>query len=194
MRRNRLRGVFVVSEVALSLALLIGAGLMIKSFIRLNQVNLGFNPDNLLAVTVRLSGSKYREGRQRASFFEQVRHNIAALPNVQSVGTVTGLPLAGRLGSRYFGVEGRPPQPPGQGYNAFINVISPDYFRTMGIQFLRGRDFSERDVIGQPQVVIINEELARRFFPKTRRRNESFSVAIPLGRSSASRAMSGIRG
>ncbi|MGH9939843.1 MAG: ABC transporter permease, partial [Blastocatellia bacterium] len=165
LRRNRLRGVFVVSEVALSLVLVIGAGLMIKSFIRLNQVNLGFNPDNLLAATVRLSGSKYREGQPRVNFFEQVRHNIAALPGVQSVGTVTGLPLAGGLGSRYFGVDGRPPQPPGQGYNANVNVISPDYFRTMGIQFIRGRDFSARDVMGQPQVVIINEELARRFFP-----------------------------
>jgi len=163
--RNRLRGVFVVSEVALSLVLLIGAGLMIKSFIRLNQVNLGFNPDNLLAVTIRLSGSKYRDGQQRASFFEQIRHNIAALPGVQSVGAVAGLPLAGGLGSSYFGVDGRPPQPRGQGYNANVNVISPDYFRTMGIQFIRGRDFSARDVTGQPQVVIINEELARRFFP-----------------------------
>ncbi len=165
LRRNRLRAVFVVSEVALSLVLLIGAGLMIKSFIRLSRVDLGFNPDNLLAVTISLSGSKYRDGQPRVSYFDQVRRNIAALPGVQSVGMVLGLPLAGRLGSRYFGVEGRPPQPPGQGYNANINVISPDYFRTMGIRFIRGRDFSERDVTGQPQVVIVNEELARRFFP-----------------------------
>jgi putative ABC transport system permease protein len=165
LRRNRLRSIFVVSEVALSLVLLIGAGLMIKSFIRLSRVDLGFNPDNVLSVSVSLSGSKYREGQPRVSFFEQARHNIAALPGIQSVGMVAGLPLAGGIGSRYFGVEGRPPQPPGQGYNANTNVISPDYFRTMGIPFIRGRDFAERDVTGQPQVMIINEELARRFFP-----------------------------
>ncbi|MCI0389472.1 MAG: ABC transporter permease [Acidobacteria bacterium] len=165
LRRNRLRSIFVVSEVALSLVLLIGAGLMIKSFIRLSQVNLGFKPDNMLAVSVSLSGSKYREGQPRVSFFEQVRRNIAALPGVQSVGNVGGLPLAGGMGSRYFGIEGRPPQPPGQGYNANINIISPNYFRTMGIQFIRGRDFSESDATGQPQVIIINEELGRRFFP-----------------------------
>jgi putative ABC transport system permease protein len=165
LRGNRIRSIFVVSEVALSLVLLIGAGLMIKSFIRLSQIDLGFKPDNLLAVTVSLSGSKYREGQPRVSFFQQVRNNIAALPGVQSVSTVTGLPLARGFGSRYFGIEGRPPQPPGQGYNANINVISPNYFRTMGIQFVRGRDFAERDVAGQPQVIIINEELARRFFP-----------------------------
>jgi putative ABC transport system permease protein len=165
LRGNRLRSIFVVSEVALSLVLLIGAGLMIKSFIRLSRVDLGFNPDNVLAVSVSLSGAKYREGRPRVSFFEQARHNIAALPGVQSVGSVVGLPLADPLGGSNFGVEGRPPQPPGQGYNANINVISPDYFRTMGIRFIRGRDFTEREVIGQPQVMIINEELARRFFP-----------------------------
>jgi predicted permease len=165
LRRNRLRGIFVVSEVALSLVLLIGAGLMIKSFIRLSRVDLGFNPENVLAVSVSLSGAKYREGQSRVSFFEEVRRNIAALPGVRSVGMVAGLPVAGGIGSRYFGIEGRPPQPPGQGYNANINIISPDYFRTMGIQFMRGRDFTEQDVTGQPQVMIINEELARRFFP-----------------------------
>jgi putative ABC transport system permease protein len=164
-RGARLRGILVISEVALSLVLLIGAGLMIKSFVRLSRVDLGFNPENVLTVGVSLSGSQYGEGPARAAFFEQARNHLSALPDVRSVGTVTGLPLGGSLGSRYFGVEGRPPQPPGQGYNADINIVSPDYFRTMGVQLLAGRDFMERDVPAQPRVVIINDALARRFFP-----------------------------
>ncbi|MBO0723912.1 MAG: ABC transporter permease, partial [Blastocatellia bacterium] len=165
LRRNRLRSIFVVSEVALSLVLLIGAGLMIRSFIRLSRVDLGYIPENVLAVSVSLSGERYREGQPRLNFFEQARREIAALPGVQSAGMVAGLPVTGGIGSRYFSVEGRPPQPPGQGYNANINAVSPDYFRTMRIRFIRGRDFTASDVMGQQPVIIINEELARRFFP-----------------------------
>jgi predicted permease len=138
---------------------------MVRSFIRLSRVDLGFDPDNVLAVSVSLSGARYREGQQRMIFFEQARRDIAALPGVNSVAMVAGPPLSGGIGSRYFGIEGRPPQPPGQGYNAMINVVSPDYFRTMRIKFVRGRDFSERDRTGRPGVMIINETLARQFFP-----------------------------
>ncbi len=163
--RNRVRSLFVIAEVAICLVLLISAGLMIKSFTRLTSVGTGFNSENVLAVNVALAGSKYKEDQQVTSFYQQTLERISALPGVKSAATVAALPLFGGFGSRYFGIEGRPPQPPGQGYNANTNVSSPGYFQTMNIPLIAGRDFDERDVMKAPEVTIINQEMARRYWP-----------------------------
>jgi predicted permease len=164
IHRNRLRSLFVVAEVAICLVLLIGAGLMIKSFVRLLDINPGFNSENLLTMNISVSGSKYRETQQRMAFFQQALDRIASVPGVQGAAAVISLPFSGSS-SRYFQIEGRPPQPPGQGYNANVNAASSDYFRTMGIPLIRGREFNERDVMNSPEVVIINQQMAQQFWP-----------------------------
>jgi putative ABC transport system permease protein len=163
--RNRARSLLVISEVSLSLLLLVGAGLMINSFIRLSSLNPGFNPDNVLTVMLNLPYSKYREPHQQAAFLQQVTSSMTEIPGIESAGMVIILPFGGGSGSRYFQIEGRPPQPPGQGLNADFNLSGPGYFRTLGIPLLRGRDFSDQDTRDKPEVAIINEEMARQFWP-----------------------------
>jgi putative ABC transport system permease protein len=163
--RNRARSFLVVSEVALSLLLLVGAGLMINSFIRLSSLNPGFNPEKVLTMMLNLPGSKYREPHQQVAFMQQVTSGLSEIPGVESAGIVNSLPFGGGFGSRYFQIEGRPPQPPGQGLNANFNLSGPGYFRTLGIPVLRGRDFSDQDTQGRPEVAIINAEMARQFWP-----------------------------
>jgi putative ABC transport system permease protein len=138
---------------------------MIRSFARLINVSPGFNPDNLLSMNVALSGSKYKEIQQMASFYQRTVERLSSLPGVQSAAAITSLPMAGGFGSRYFRVEGRPPQPAGQGYNANVNLTSPGYFQTMGIPLIAGRDFDERDVLKAPEVTIINQEMVRKYWP-----------------------------
>ncbi|HSE37524.1 MAG TPA: ABC transporter permease, partial [Blastocatellia bacterium] len=165
IRSNRTRSVFVIAEVAICLVLLIGAGLMIKSFSKLLNISPGFNPENVLSVNVALSGSRYRDGAGVSSFYKQTLEKLSSLPGVQSAAAVTAVPMAGNFGSRYFGIEGRPPQPPGQGFNANTNLATPGYFATMNIPLLEGRDFEDRDVRGAPDVVILNQEAVRRYWP-----------------------------
>ena len=163
-RRNRVRSFFVVAEVAICLVLLVGAGLMIRSFIRLMNVNPGFNPENVL--TVRFSpGRKYDNTQKVTSYFQETLGRISSVPGVESAGAVLSLPLSGGAGSRYFGIEGRPPQPAGQGYNANLNLTAPGYFATMGIPLLGGRDFNDADAEGADEVAIINGQMARMFWP-----------------------------
>ena len=165
IKSNRTRSVFVIGEVAVCLVLLIGAGLMIRSFYRLLSVSPGFNPENALAVNVALSGSQYRDAAGVSNFYQQALERLSAVPGVKSASVVTALPMNGSFGSRYFGIEGRPPQPPGQGFNANTNIAAPGYFATMNIPLLDGRDFDARDVKGAPDVVIINQEAVRRYWP-----------------------------
>ena len=163
--RSRLRSLLVVAEVASALVLLIGAGLLLKSFMRLREVNPGFNPENVLTMQLSLPQTKYKEEHQQAAFTQQVLQRIGTLPGVNAAGAVAGLPLSGNSASRYFAIEGRPERPAGEGLNTNFNAISPNYFRALGIPLLQGRDFSERDVLGTPEVVIIDEAMARRFWP-----------------------------
>ncbi|HKP86346.1 MAG TPA: ABC transporter permease [Blastocatellia bacterium] len=164
-RRNPVRSLFVIAEVAICLVLLIGAGLMIKSFARLLNINPGFNPENVLAINVSLSGSKYREREQVTAFYKQVLERISSVPGAKDSAAVAALPMAGGFGSRYFRIEGRPPTPPGQGNNANVNIITPGYFQTMNIPLIAGRDLDERDAGKSPEVTIINQEMARRYWP-----------------------------
>ncbi|MEK6407637.1 MAG: ABC transporter permease [Acidobacteriota bacterium] len=164
MRRNRIRSLLVVSEVALALVLLIGAGLMIKSFIRLLQVDPGFDRRNTLTMLIALPRQRYSKSEQQRAFFEQVIERVGALPGVEAAGVVNSLPLSQSQEGRYFAIEGdtRPVDDvdPASGYR----TASPGYFRAMGIPLLSGRFFSERDNQIASGAVIINQEMARRFF------------------------------
>lgn len=163
-RNTRTRSGLVVAEIALALILLVGAGLLIQSFWRLQDVDPGFNPRNVLTMRMFLPESKYAdEGRSRV-FFEQVLQRVAALPGVQAVGTTTQLPMRGG-GDTYFKIEGRTFPGPNQQVTALNPAISHDYFRAMGIPLLKGRAFTEQETKETAKVVIINESFARTYFP-----------------------------
>jgi putative ABC transport system permease protein len=158
---QRLRRLLVVAEVALSLVLLVGAGLMIKSFVRLSEVETGFDSQNMLTAQINLPQSRYDDGQQQAAFFRQVLERIEALPGVESVGAVLPLPFTGDSLFSFI-VEGHPTDDvPSANYYA----VSPDYFGAMGIPLLKGRFFTEADRAESPRVAIINETMARRYFP-----------------------------
>jgi predicted permease len=165
IRPNRLRSFLVASEFALALMLLIGAGLMIRSFFALQSVDPGFNPHNLLSMVVSVAGSKEAEANSRAIFYQQLLERVRALPGVESAGGINHLPLAGDMWGWPFTIEGRPKPRPGESPNAVYRIVTPGYFRTMGLPLLRGRDISPSDNTGVPGVVIINEEAARTYWP-----------------------------
>jgi len=155
----------VTAEIGLALVVLVGAGLLTKSFVRLRQVNLGFNPQHLLTMNISLSGSGYMTTPQEDAFYGQLIERLESLPGVRSVAAVDNLPLGGSNNSGTFTVEGRPPEPPGHRPSADRRVVTPRYFEAMGIPLLRGREFNGSDRAGSPLVGMINETLARRFFP-----------------------------
>ncbi len=164
LTRGWLRSAFVVLETALALMLLIGAGLLMRSFWRLQQVNPGFAPQNLLTLSVALP-DRYREPHQRASFYQQALEEIRRLPGVQSAGAVSVLPLSGTNSSGSFRIEGREvpsnqSPPHGDRWSA-----TAGYFETMKIPLVRGRFFSERDAADAPGVTIIDETMARKYWP-----------------------------
>ena len=164
-RGARLRSALVVSEVALALMLLIGAGLLIKSFINLQRVNAGFNPTNVLRVDVTLPRTRYPERNQLVTFFKELLDRVGALPAVESAGAVSTLPLSGGGMDANFGIEGRPPAEPDNEPVAWYSSITPDYFRAMGIRLLKGREISALDTADRPKVALISETMARRYFP-----------------------------
>jgi putative ABC transport system permease protein len=161
-----LRNAFAVSEVALALVLLIGAGLVMKSFWLIQQVNPGFAADHVLAMEMELpTDSKYRTRPEMAEFFRRVLENVRSLPMVRSAGVTNQLPLDTSDEPRAeFTIEGRAPLASGQGYLADYRDASPDYFRAMGIPLRQGRVFTDQDKADRPLAVIINETLARRYF------------------------------
>ena len=163
--RQRTRKALVVCEVALSLILLIGAGLMIRSFWKLQNVDPGFEVGNALSLSVGLSPDRYAEPQQQLSFHDRVLEQLRALPGVVSVGSTTTLPLTGGGSKQPFTIEGRPAPPVSEQPLAQTRYVSPDYFRAIGIPLKQGRVFEERDREGSPQVVIISEAMARRFWP-----------------------------
>jgi putative ABC transport system permease protein len=163
--RHRLRSLLVVAEIALSLVLLVGAGLMMRSFMSLQSVNAGINPSGVLTMYVALPGAKYRPPEKRIAFFSQLLDRVRAIPGVESAGTNTGLPLAGNNWGRSLTVEGFPVLPVGEAPAINHCLVSPSYFSAMGIAILKGRDFDERDTRESPKVTIIDERLAREYWP-----------------------------
>jgi putative ABC transport system permease protein len=162
--RRRLRGALVVSEVALSLVLLVGAGLLAQSFKRLLDVTPGFDAKNLVTMDVALRRSRYPEEAQRVQFFRDFIEQASRLPGVGGVGVVDPLPLAGNFEAWDFQIEGRAPFAPGDQNSADRRVVNGDYFRVMNIPLRRGRSFDERDRKEAPQVLVVNDTFARRFF------------------------------
>ena len=164
MRRGA-RGLLVVAEVALAVVLLIGAGLLIRSFLHLQQVNPGFQPANVLALQFSLPTLKYAERPQRDAFTRQMLEQVRALPGVKSAAAITVLPMSGQDQSGSFSIEGRPlPQGQTMPHGARW-VASTDYFQTMSVPLVKGRYFTERDTADAPGVAIIDESLARKYWP-----------------------------
>src|SRR4051794_1705266 len=162
-RRHRMRALLVISEVALSLVLLIGAGLMIRSFSRLLAVDPGFKADHVLAAFVSLPVAKYSKREEQVAFFDRLLERLSNVPGVSAASVVTDIPLYGGS-STGFDVDGRPPALPGQRTMTDYRMINSDYFAAMGMRIVRGRAFSRHDTEKAPGVVIINETLAARYF------------------------------
>ena len=176
---RRLRSVLVVSEIALAVVLLASAGLLIRSFIRLQQVDRGFETDNVLTMVVRLPFARYQEDQQLVIFFNQAMERLRNLPGVQSAGMVNFLPLYGGLGSSTgFKIIGRPEPPPGQGPGCDVRVVDAGYFQTMNIPLLRGRNFSDLELREAKRVILINEALARKHFPNEDPIGQRLDVAM----------------
>ncbi|MBI1941984.1 MAG: ABC transporter permease [Acidobacteria bacterium] len=162
--RNRLRDALIVSEFALALVLLVGAGLMIKTLAVLSRVDLGFNPENVLTARIPLLGPRYEDPQTRAQFFQQLLERVKSLPGVRWASVSRGLPIFGWSGMDFV-TEDHPSPPPNERPDANYVVIGPDYFRVLSIPLLRGRFFTDQDAPGALDVAIVNEELARQRWP-----------------------------
>ena len=174
---RRVADALVIVEVALSLFLLIGAGLLIRSFSALTAVDAGFQPDHLLTARVLLPGTRYPVPR-RIAFFQQALARFEALPGVRSASAINFLPFGGDGSATKFDVQGRPPARPGEYLTADVRVVEPNYFRTLGIPIVRGRDFAARDSAEAPRVFLISQALARKYFPQEDPIGKRISVAM----------------
>jgi predicted permease len=165
IRRNRLRSFLVASEFALAFMLLIGAGLMVRSFFALQSVDPGFNPNNVLSMIVSVAGTKEAGPNQRGIFYRQLLERVRTLPGVTSAGGINHLPLAGDMWGFGFAIEGRPKPRPGESPKAVYRVAMPGYFETMRLPLRRGRAIHGADDARAPGVVVINERASRLYWP-----------------------------
>ena len=166
-RGRRIRSTFVVAEVALAFVLLIGAGLLLRSFAALTAVDPGFRSESVLTFGLQLPGSMYEEDHQRVAFYDDLDQRLAALPGAQSAGGIAFLPMNGMGSATSFRVEGRPEPERGQSPVTDVRWVTGDYFEAMGIPLLKGRTFDSRDVGDASGVVVVNETMARTFWPDT---------------------------
>jgi putative ABC transport system permease protein len=162
--RHRLGSLLVVSEIALALTLLIGAGLLVRSFVRLQQVKPGFDTSHSVTMEINLSQSKYPKREQRAAFLRQALDRIKAMAGVEFAGATHRLPLKGNSGSGLM-IEGRPEPLPGQEISINYRSVSPDYFQALGAPLVRGRTFTEQEGWSEAGAIIINQAAARRYWP-----------------------------
>jgi len=176
---HRVRDLLVVAEVALSLVLLVAAGLLIRSFVRLLEVDPGFRPDHVLTVSIPLPVSRYPEAAQEAGFFQRLLERVHELPGVRAAGAVTDVPLFGGS-STGFDVEGRPLAAPNERPMTDFRSATPDYFRAMGIDLAAGRAFTTNDNADAPPVALINETLARRYFGKENPIGKRIGLSRPI--------------
>jgi putative ABC transport system permease protein len=163
--RKGLRNVLVVVEMAFAVVLLVGAGLLIRSFVELQRVNPGFQPGGVLALQVSLPMNKYKEGVQRASFDRQMLEEVRGVAGVKSAATITSLPMSGWNQSGSFRIEGRQVAPNESAPHGDRWMVSEDYFQTMGIPLVKGRYFDVRDTADAPGVAIVSEKLAQKYWP-----------------------------
>ncbi len=189
LHTQRLRKGLVVAEVALGLVLLICAGLMLKSLLGLQRTNLGFNPKNLLEVSVNLPESKYPEDHQRSLFFGQLLQQVSAIPGLQSVGLTHWFSFQANHIVPFF-LDHGPVAPPGQDLLTSYFSVSPDYFKTMQIPLLKGRVFTERDSEHTPRVVVVNQAMAERHFKNV----DPIGKRIALGKPQSWREIVGVVG
>jgi putative ABC transport system permease protein len=166
LKKQRLRGMLVIGEIAMAMTLLICAGLMMKSFVRVRKIDVGFKPERLMTAKVALLEKQYPAPAQRNNFYREFLRRLATTPGVESVALTSSLPLSeDELSARGFFVQGKPePQDISQIPIALHSVVSPDYFRTMGVRLLKGRDFTDSDDEDKEKVVIVDETIARRHF------------------------------
>jgi putative ABC transport system permease protein len=163
--RNRTRSLLIVFETAVAVVLLIGAGLLIRSYIRLQNVNPGFDAANVLTMRINLPRDKYNSSEKAGSFWGRLQESLASLPGVEAVGMITELPLSGQLNDTPFSVEGRPPVEPNQRFGSDFRRINQDYLRSMRIPLRRGRGFTAQEVRQNATVVLVSETLASAVFP-----------------------------
>ncbi|MFL6302674.1 MAG: ADOP family duplicated permease [Candidatus Sulfotelmatobacter sp.] len=163
--RNRLRSLLVISEFALALVLLIGAGLMIRTFSALQAVDAGFNPHNVISMIVSVAATKEADPAHRAIFYHQLLDRVRTLPGVQAAGGINHLPLAGDQWGATFVIEGRPKPRPGESPRSVYRMVTPGYFTAMRLQLLRGRDVTGADNVTAADVVIINQRAATEYWP-----------------------------
>jgi putative ABC transport system permease protein len=162
--RNRARSLLVVGEVALALVLLVGSGLMIRSFMELGRVDPGFDPHNLLTLAYRVPRNKYPSGPAQAEFHRQVVEQIQSVPGVLAATSVRAVPMGGNGNVTDFLMADRPEPPLAERPRALVNMADPYFFATMRIPVLRGRVFTDQDQSERPAVVVINRTLARRYY------------------------------
>ncbi|MGO8792322.1 MAG: ADOP family duplicated permease [Terriglobia bacterium] len=163
--QHRLRSILVTTEIALAVVLLIGAGLLTRSFVYLTSINPGFDPRQLLTLRISLSGSEYSKPEQQAAFYEQLLQRVRALPAIQSADAGSGLPLIGWGSLRGTDVEGQPAALPGLRPDIACDVVSPGYFQTLRIPMVAGRAFTARDRQGVSPVAVVNRAFVHQFFP-----------------------------
>jgi putative ABC transport system permease protein len=165
-RGGRLRSGLIVGQLALAMVLLAGAGLLVRSFLRLRGVDPGFTVTNALTFRISLPDAAYQQEPRREAFFEELTSRLGALPGVQAVGAVQALPLTGAHFEISFEVKGRPPLPPAQQPSMQVRVATPGYFKTIGIPLVKGRLFDAADGASAPQVALLSAAAVRRFFPR----------------------------
>ena len=163
-RHNRLRGLLVVAEVSLAFVLLIGAGLLMRTFYYLQRVDPGFKSDNVLTATIELPGARYSTWRKASEFYNELLGRLAVIPGVQGVGATSDLPWTGYDENTSFGIEGRQFSDD-ESPSAQYHFTTPDYFRTLGIPLVAGRFFSNADDAEAPKVILINKSMADRYWP-----------------------------
>lgn len=180
-RGRGFRTALMVAEVSLALLVLVGAGLLIKSFERLRQVDKGFQSEKLLTANIALAETKYGEPPQQVAFFDQLLQRLATVPGVQSVGAASDVPLLGRDSYENVFIEGRPVEKSADALQAGGQMISPSYFQTMGVPLRKGRALTDEDVAGKPMNILINETMANHLWPGQDPLNKRVSAAGPNG-------------
>jgi putative ABC transport system permease protein len=180
-RGRRLRSVFVIAEIALALVLLTGAGLLLKSFLRLQSVETGFNASNVLTMRVSLPGRVYDQDGKIVNFFNRAVEGLQSLPGVESAGAVNFLPFAGPGAGTGFRVEGWPEPPPDRRMATGVSVTDRNFFRTLQIPLKRGRLFTEQETGEMRHVVVINEALARKYFPNEEPLGKRITIGLRNG-------------
>jgi putative ABC transport system permease protein len=162
---GKLRGAMIAAEVALAMILLTGAGLLMRSFLRLENVDPGFRTGDLVTMRVSLAAQRYPRPEQRSAFYDRLLERVQSIPGVRGAAIANALPVQGRAIAYFFNIEGRPALESTKAPVAWMHSISPDYFQTLGIPVLAGRAFNMADTSSAPLVAMINQTMARRFWP-----------------------------